>query len=53
MNRLSYNIRGSGMLSKRKRIGFLIQSNKTDLCFLQETKINGFDESVASFFMGK
>lgn len=28
MNLLSYNIRGVGSSSKRKRIGYLVQSNK-------------------------
>lgn len=52
MNLLSYNVRGGGLLSKRKRISFLTQSNKTDLCFLQEININCFYECVARFFWG-
>lgn len=33
------NIRGGGSIIKRKIIGFLNQSVKVDMCFLQETKL--------------
>ncbi|XP_058742529.1 uncharacterized protein LOC131615027 [Vicia villosa] len=52
MNVLSYNIRGGCMSSKRKRVSFLIQSNNIDVCFIQETKLHVFNESLACDFWG-
>src|SRR3954468_10495952 len=52
MNLLSYNIRGGGALSKRKRVSFLIQSFNIDICLLQETKIPCFSDIFAKNFWG-
>lgn len=52
MNLMSYNIRGGGISSKRKRISFLIQSYKLEVCFIQETKISCFNEILTSSFWG-
>ncbi|XP_058776661.1 uncharacterized protein LOC131650982 [Vicia villosa] len=51
MNLLSYNIRG-GMSSKRKRVSYLIKSNNIDVCFIQETKLSGFNDYLAGAFWG-
>ncbi|XP_058726795.1 uncharacterized protein LOC131598187 [Vicia villosa] len=53
MNLLTYNIRGGGALSKRKRVSFLLQSLKIDICLLQETKIPCFSDSLAKSFWGE
>lgn len=50
MNLLSYNIRGGGASSKRRRFDFLIQSNKIDVCFIQETKFSSFNDALACSF---
>ncbi|XP_058732979.1 uncharacterized protein LOC131604562 [Vicia villosa] len=52
MNLLSYNIRGGGTLSKRKRVSFLVQSFSIDICFIQETKLPCFNETFAKNFWG-
>lgn len=52
MNLLSYNIRGGGSSSKRKRIGFLNQFLNIDVCFLQETKLSFFNDDLASSLWG-
>ncbi|CAL5195683.1 unnamed protein product [Lathyrus oleraceus] len=52
MNILSLNIRGGGSRTKRKRVSFLIQSSKFDICLLQETKTKQFDCSIACEFSG-
>lgn len=46
MNILSYNIRGGGSSTKRKRNRFFIQAGKVDLCFFQETKLGCIDSSL-------
>ncbi|CAK8571209.1 unnamed protein product [Lathyrus sativus] len=38
MNLVSYNIRGSGSRAKRREICKLLNSEKVDLCMIQETK---------------
>lgn len=50
MNILSYNIRGGGCLSKRKRVSFLLQFSKVEVCFIQETKLDGFNYNLAKYF---
>lgn len=50
MNILLYNIRGGGFLSKRKRIIFLLNTEKVDVCFLQETKAVSFSDSLANSY---
>lgn len=50
---LSYNIRGGGIVSNRKRISYLLNSCKVDVCFLQETKITNFNDSYANSFWGR
>lgn len=52
MNILSYNIRGGGNVVKRKRIRFLLNAEKVDVCFLQETKLLGFSDSISNYFWG-
>ncbi|XP_058785888.1 uncharacterized protein LOC131660624 [Vicia villosa] len=52
MNLLSFNIRGGGSFSKRKRVSFLIQSNNIDVCFVQETKLSDFNDVIAGSFWG-
>lgn len=42
MNLMLYNIRGDGIPSKGKRVSFLIQSNRIEVCFIQETKLMFF-----------
>lgn len=49
---ISYNIRQGGILSKGKRISFLLNSNKVDVCFIQETKWSSFNENIANSFWG-
>lgn len=50
MNIFSYDIRGGGTVSKRKRISFLLNSSNIDVCFLQETKISNFNNLYAKSF---
>ncbi|XP_058760649.1 uncharacterized protein LOC131633997 [Vicia villosa] len=52
MNIVTYNIRGGGNYSKRKKISFLLCSGKIDVCFLQETKIDCVTDSIAKSFWG-
>ncbi|XP_058766042.1 uncharacterized protein LOC131639577 [Vicia villosa] len=52
MNFYPYNIRGGGIPSKKKRISYLIQSNKVEVCFIQEIKISSFNDSLACDFWG-
>ncbi|XP_058761236.1 uncharacterized protein LOC131634588 [Vicia villosa] len=52
MNLISYNIRGGGALSKRKRISVLLKVSKVDLCFIQETKLPCFNDNLASSLWG-
>lgn len=52
MNLLSYNIRGGGSPSKRRRISFILQSSKVNVCFIQETKQSAFSDILASSFWG-
>lgn len=52
MNLISYNIRGGVFISKRKRISFLLNSSKVDICFLQETKLSSFNDNLAKSFWG-
>ncbi|XP_058725892.1 uncharacterized protein LOC131597200 [Vicia villosa] len=49
---VTINIRGGGNLIKRKGIGYLNQSNRTDVCFLQETKLTTFSQKFAEDFWG-
>lgn len=53
MNFLSLNIRGRGSRIKRKRINFIINSGKVDLCFLLEIKFNHGDTSVFKELWGR
>lgn len=39
MNLLSTNIKGGSNKVKQKRIAHLIQADKVDICFIQETKL--------------
>lgn len=50
MNFMSYNIRGGGIPSKRKRVNFLIQSYNVEVCFIQETKFPCFNENLTRDF---
>lgn len=52
MNIFSYNIRGGGISSKIRRVSYLIQANKIDLCFIQDTKLTSFCDIVASSLWG-
>lgn len=52
MNILSYIIRGGGNILKRKRILFLLNAEKVDVSFPQETKLTGFSDSIANSFWG-
>lgn len=49
---LTLNIRGRGCRAKRKIIGFVVQREKEDICFLQETKLADFDHTMAEKFWG-
>lgn len=49
---ITLNIRGGGCRAKRKRIGYLIQKGKVDMCFLQETKFLEFNNKVTGAFWG-
>lgn len=37
---------------KRKRISYLLNKEKVDVCFLQETKVKEFNDSFANSFWG-
>ncbi|XP_058741630.1 uncharacterized protein LOC131614017 [Vicia villosa] len=50
---VSYNIRGGGSRIKRKRVGFLIQKEDTDVCFIQESKLKEVDIGVVKELWGK
>lgn len=49
---VTHNIRGGGSVIKKKRIGFLNQSGKMDVCFLHETKLQKFDAKLAEELWG-
>lgn len=52
MNILSYNIKRGGSISKRKRVNFLLNSSRVDICFLQETNLGSFNDNLARSFWG-
>lgn len=52
MNIISYNIRGGGNASKRRRVSFLLKSEKVDVCFIQETKLSCFSDILAHSLWG-
>lgn len=47
---LQHHKRGSTVM--RKRFSYMIYSRKIDICFLQETNLTCFGDSVASSFWG-
>ncbi|XP_058784242.1 uncharacterized protein LOC131659013 [Vicia villosa] len=49
---VTHNIRGWGNIIKRKHIGFMNQSSRVDVCFLQETKLSTFNLKTAEDFWG-
>lgn len=49
---VSYNIKEGGSVIKRKRIGLLNQFRKADVCFLQETKLQNFNEKMEKEMWG-
>ncbi|XP_058783757.1 uncharacterized protein LOC131658488 [Vicia villosa] len=49
---LSYNLRGGGNQTKRKRVDFLIQKSDVDLCFIQETKLSGIGLNLVKEMWG-
>ncbi|XP_058733128.1 uncharacterized protein LOC131604722 [Vicia villosa] len=49
---ISYNLRGGGNRAKRKRVGFLIQKDDVDICFIQETKLSGIGLNVVKEMWG-
>ncbi|CAK8576681.1 unnamed protein product [Lathyrus sativus] len=53
MNVVSYNNRGCGRSIKRRRITKIIEEGKTDMCFIQETKIQNLKEEDVKSIWGK
>ncbi|XP_058767708.1 uncharacterized protein LOC131641427 [Vicia villosa] len=49
---VSYNIRGGGSRLKRKRIGYMIQKEGVDVCFIQESKLRMVEVGVVKEFWG-
>lgn len=43
MNKMSYNIRGSGNSGKRRNIQQTIRLGMVDVCFIKETKFQKLD----------
>lgn len=52
MNILSYNIRGGGILSKRKRFSFLWNTSKVEVFLIQKSKLSLCTDVIASYFWG-
>src|ERR1044072_8179001 len=52
MNVGTFNIRGGGNSTKRRRIAQIITKEKADLCFFQETKLKKLEERVVKSFWG-
>ncbi|CAK8544879.1 unnamed protein product [Lathyrus sativus] len=52
MNCITYNIRGGGTSTKRRRIRETINKGKTDICFIQETKRQNMTEEFVKSFWG-
>lgn len=46
MNILSYNIKGCGSFSKKKRLAQLVRRKDFDVCFIQKTKLKEVDENL-------
>lgn len=49
---VTINIRGDGSFIKTKRIGYMNQAGRVDVCMLQETKLPSFSLKIAGEFWG-
>lgn len=49
---ISYNIRGGGSRTKRKRVVFLVQKGEADVIFIQETKLCNVELSTIKDIWG-
>ncbi|XP_057775424.1 uncharacterized protein LOC130994398 [Salvia miltiorrhiza] len=50
---MSYNIRGLGSVAKKRDVLDNIRMQRVDFCFLQETKLEVFEEHVCSGWWGR